>query len=60
LEGVRCLDTLALSLVLGLLNHALDFLLAKTTHLVHDRYGLGLAGSLVGGGDPKDTIGIDL
>ncbi|KAF5326355.1 hypothetical protein D9611_000923 [Ephemerocybe angulata] len=64
-KGVESLDTLALGLVLGseLLgvgDHAVNVLLAETALLVGDGDRLGLASSLVSGGDLHDTVGINL
>lgn len=65
LKSVASLNALTGSLVLlgvllGLGNHAVDLLLGETTLVVGDGDGLGLASSLVVGGNLEDTVGIEL
>ena len=65
LEGVECLDFLALSLVLGcetlgVGNHAVNLLLGETALLVGDGDRLRLASALVGGANLHDTVGVNL
>jgi hypothetical protein len=49
-----------LGVLLGLLNHALNVIAAKTALVVGDSDALTLTGALVDGGDLEDTVGIKL
>ncbi|ROW17094.1 hypothetical protein VPNG_01039 [Cytospora leucostoma] len=65
LEAVLGRDTLGLKIVLllellGLSQHALNVLLGQTTLVVGDDNLVGLAGTLLEGGDVDDTVGIDI
>ena len=65
LEAVPGLNAFAgslvfLSVLLGFLNHTLDFLSAQASFVISDGDRLRLAGSLVAGADPQDTVGVEL
>ena len=65
LKAVTGLDALAsclvlLSVLLGLLDHTLDFLGAEATLVVGDGNALALTGALVTSADLEDTVGIKL
>ena len=53
------LDLLPDHLVLSFCDHGFDLLIGQTTLLVLDSDRLGLAGALVGGGNFRETVGID-
>ncbi len=46
--------------LLGVVDHTLDFLLRQATLIVRDRNAIRLAGGLIGSGDVEDTVGIDI
>ena len=64
-KGIEGFDALLLGFVfggelLGLDDHAVNFLWSKTSLLVRDGDRFGFTGTLVSGGDLHDTVGVDL